>query len=1426
MNRQDFDLILHPAPQTTGEAVIRRVSVNADPNPLRVVVQEPVLIELKSVTTRLAPHNLRTRRVGKDLHIAVEDGNPDRPDVVVEGFYGDAPSLVIGQAESGAFFEYVPTSAEPQSYIARLVDGASAYQALGGAGQATLLPWWTVAGASSVGFLPILLGGGLLAAAAGGGGDSGGAPQGTPATVSGVTATPSPVNEGSSVTATVTMSSGNGASNVPFSIAGTGITAADTGTLVFSNGVTRNGDGTLNVPAGVTSFTVTIPVAADATTEGSETATISAGGQSAPVTINDTSLTPPATVSTVTATPSPVNEGANVTATVTMSSGNGASNVPFSIAGTGITAADTGTLVFSNGVTRNGDGTLNVPAGVTSFAVTIPVAADTTTEGSETATISAGGQSASVTINDTSLTPSLFSQGDPLIDADPAWKLILPIQIEDPNSPDYGKWYYYLDKDGNNAASINDRVTYAQLAAVFNQDINGNVNPAGQQINDVYRYATINGVKFALPTIGHNGTVPVSGVPIGDGWGVMDGLTYGDMAEIYDQFNTNGVNGTDGMPAGWASGDAYDVRMIGQDYVTRYWAATDGAAAGQQTGIEWRGITTNSADEATGNYHAALQVMTADTRAPSLVSSYPVDGSTNFFATENIELNFSEVVKAGSGSIVLSNGTDTRTIDVNDSTQVSIVGKKLTLNPSSNLQANTTYTLTMASGVVTDIANNPYAGLAAGQLDFAVQNFVSKFKFADVGTAIADFGYKVLGAGIGDKSRASSGTPLTDINGDGINDLLIGADDSSRGSTSYPSTEPDEAGNAYVVYGRQTPSAQRLDTFSTALGYRVSGEFVTPPGTTPPNIRKDYFGRFVISVGDLNADGYGDWISTAFTNRPGNDTTKPERGAAYLIYGSAGQTNLDLSTGLGSVVKLTGTSPNGYSQLQNITATDWDRDGIQDLIFSSAELNASSQPIDRTYFVKGQAFNANAEYDDIATFAVNVPTYYNGGSAFRGKAGDFNGDGLEDYIFAQHAGGEKVYIVYGKDRSANLDVTTMTAADGFVVNLPNTSAQYTRGIGDVNGDGFDDLLIGSYVENSTNLGFPDSYVIFGSQAGAPFNVDLANVGTTVPGFKIRSNTSTPYRIMDNAASVGDLNGDGVPEFIVQYFFSALTAPKYKTYVVYGGQQWTNGDELNIDDVGMSVAGFEIDHTNGNSNDGYPKFQNSGDLNGDGVRDMVFSDQAFGSADDTFAGLTTVVTGGKQFSNVFTHWGTGGVDTLTGTTAAEGMVGGLGNDTMVGNGGADVMYGGQGNDTFVLNQSNVNALAAGITDARLARIDGGTGVDALRLFGGADIDFRNIDLGRLESVEQIDAATDTGANTIDITRDSVIAMVTRGDGIGISGHQLAIQAGAGDAVNLHGGAAAWTAQTAVTVGADTYNVWRAAGTEFEVWVKGGTTSVVI
>lgn len=102
----------------------------------------------------------------------------------------------------------------------------------------------------------------------------------------------------------------------------------------------------------------------------------------------------------------------------------------------------------------------------------------------------------------------------------------------------------------------------------------------------------------------------------------------------------------------------------------------------------------------------------ADTIAPWLSFSTPWDNST-FKSDDNIELNFSERVMAGHGDIIISNGTDTRIISVNDSGQVTFNNSKLvTINPEEDLIPNTTYNIQMAEGVIVDTAGNPYEGIS------------------------------------------------------------------------------------------------------------------------------------------------------------------------------------------------------------------------------------------------------------------------------------------------------------------------------------------------------------------------------------------------------------------------------------------------------------------------------------------------------------------------------------------------------------------------------------------------------------------------------------------------------------------------------------------------------------------------------------------
>jgi methionine-rich copper-binding protein CopC len=104
-----------------------------------------------------------------------------------------------------------------------------------------------------------------------------------------------------------------------------------------------------------------------------------------------------------------------------------------------------------------------------------------------------------------------------------------------------------------------------------------------------------------------------------------------------------------------------------------------------------------------------------DATPPTLVSSSPPDNATNVAPTTPIVLTFSEPVQAGSGNIIIQNsqtGAAFATIAVTDATQVSFAGSNVTISPAASLVASTGYDVEVASGAITDLAGNSFAGIS------------------------------------------------------------------------------------------------------------------------------------------------------------------------------------------------------------------------------------------------------------------------------------------------------------------------------------------------------------------------------------------------------------------------------------------------------------------------------------------------------------------------------------------------------------------------------------------------------------------------------------------------------------------------------------------------------------------------------------------
>ena len=188
--------------------------------------------------------------------------------------------------------------------------------------------------------------------------------------------------------------------------------------------------------------------------------------------------------------------------------------------------------------------------------------------------------------------------GQAVIDLGAYGKLINGVQVE-------GNWYYYWDRSGDgttaNAGPLNggrDETTHDVLDAIFKYDVNGNLNP-GSNTDNTYRYATLGGVKVALPT--HGGTVGGSGLATDVGTnksgtaissGASNNPTYNDLLAIWDAYNGAGTGtGIAGVPSGWNNG---------------YWSAT--ATASGHAYVNFYGGYVSDYEDTDNNY-VALQVL-------------------------------------------------------------------------------------------------------------------------------------------------------------------------------------------------------------------------------------------------------------------------------------------------------------------------------------------------------------------------------------------------------------------------------------------------------------------------------------------------------------------------------------------------------------------------------------------------------------------------------------------------------------------------------------------------------------------------------------------------------------------------------------------------------------------------------------------------
>ncbi|MBC7987214.1 MAG: FG-GAP repeat protein [Sphingomonadaceae bacterium] len=509
--------------------------------------------------------------------------------------------------------------------------------------------------------------------------------------------------------------------------------------------------------------------------------------------------------------------------------------------------------------------------------------------------------------------------------------------------------------------------------------------------------------------------------------------------------------------------------------------------------------------------------------------------------------------------------------------------------------------------------------------------------------------------GIDDSESGSSVSDAGDVNGDGFDDIIIGAPKADPGGDS-------QAGESYVVFGRAGGFAASFDLASLdgSNGFRLDGIDAT-----------DFSGWSVSSAGDVNGDGFDDILVGAFGGDPD--------GESYVVFGRAG----GFASGLG-LVDLDGSNgfrldgiDNGDGSGRSVSAAgDVNGDGCDDIIIGAPGADGDAG---ESYVVFGKAGGFAASFDLASLDGSNgfrlagVLEDDNSGDSVA-SAGDVNGDGFDDIIIgaplapfalADAQVGE-CYVVFGKAGgfAASFELASLDGSNGFHIegiDEEDLCGYSVSSAGDVNGDGFDDILIGAPGGDPVGAyRAGESYIVFGKASGFAARIDMASL-TGANGFRIDGVSGDNYSGASVSAA-GDFNADGFDDIII----GANGA--YESYIVFGK-------------AGGFAPSFDLASLDGSngiliSGDSYSdrSVSAAGDVNGDGFDDIIVGDRHAGG----FAGASYVVFGFAPGAGE-TIVGTDGADSLVGGAGDDSLSGRSGNDTLRGNGGADSLDGGDGID---------------------------------------------------------------------------------------------------------------------------------------------------
>lgn len=667
-----------------------------------------------------------------------------------------------------------------------------------------------------------------------------------------------------------------------------------------------------------------------------------------------------------------------------------------------------------------------------------------------------------------------------------------------------------------------------------------------------------------------------------------------------------------------------------------------------------------------GNPVAAIsnQTATTDITAPTLVSSSPADDSTNVAVASNVVLTFSEVVKAGTGNIVITNAAnsaDSRTIPVTDASQVTFSGATVTINPTSDLLSSANYYVTLASGVVSDSIGNAYAGITSSTL----------LNFATPGGTTGVTGTTFVLTQLADNFTGTG-------NDDTFNGLL------DSGATTFSAVDIINGGNG-------------VDTLN-ALGQSgtVSLSNVT-------NVEKFWANSLTAGAATINMGSItGETFVGAFNNSLANLTFSSIGSPATVGLGVTGAATSQTVTFNFDAATTTGSADTATLSLVGVSAgtvaIDTAANGIEKVVLnadtSSSKLTALTLGSNVSQLSLGGAAKLNIAATDLATTVTTIDASQNSGGVTVKQTGNlaqkFTGSsGSDIFVIGNTANLTIADTLNGGGGNDYLSLGDATTATGI-------ASGTTTGVTSFEGLSLDITGITQDLNN-----FPVTLLAVGAAGNTVANATFTNVlnnstinvlqsmsGTLVADLKTNTGVDALAINIGTSSSSAAINvGTLSPSNNYETVTVNVLDPSGTTISAFGATPpnniiFTGAGAVTLTDT-TNILGV-VDLTGNTASNTVT------------VTSTASQTISFGAGNDTLTATGLVAGGAAQVIN-----GGAGNDTLTAgavasNTASLTLNGDAGSDTistaaiLVGaDGGAFVVNGGAGIDGIVLSTAAVN-----------------------------------------------------------------------------------------------------------------------------------------